>query len=402
MSESSTSKVVSLAPMQELFGALRPKLRELVEELLDAELDDAIAVARHERGKARKGYRHGHEAKEVVTEVGRTTLSVPRGRMFTEDGGFEAWNSAILPRYQRRTRKVDETILGCYLAGANTRKIRRALAPLLGEKNLSRSAISRVVSRLKERFKQWQGRDLSEESYVYVFLDATRLPIRIARRVVKVPVHAVLGVREDGQKVLVSLTIAGSESTGSWTAVVEGLLHRGLPAPQLVVLDGNAGLLRAVRDGWPKAQIQRCTRHKLENLLEKAPKHSHPELTRDYHEIVYADSRAQADRASKRFVRKWSTLSEGVVASLEEAGSYLLTFYEFPQSQWKSLRTTNRIERLNEEFRRRTKTQGSFRTESSALVLLYGLVAFGYISLRKIDGYREMDQVTGGASDEAA
>jgi len=303
-------------------------------------------------------------------------------------------NGMLLPRYQRRTKRVEETILSCYLGGINTRKLRRSLEALLGGENLSKSSVSRVVSRLKDRFKAWRSRDLSDEHYVYLYLDATNLPVRVGKRVVKLPVHAVLGIRKDGQKVLVALEVAGREAAGSWTSLVSGLADRGLCSPQLVILDGLPGLVSAVQRVWNGIAVQRCTKHKLSNLMEKAPKHIQSEVKRDYDAIVYAKDKAAAQRAYKAFMKKWGKEAESVANSLEEAGEHLLTFYDFPKSQWKSLRTTNSIERLNEEFKRRTKTQGSFRNESSALVLLYGLLAIGHVRLRKIDGYRDLAEVT--------
>ena len=172
-------------------------------------------------------------------------------------------------------------------------------------------------------------------------------------------------------------------------------------APRLAVVDGNKGLLRSIAETWPQTKIQRCTKHKLENLLSAAPNHCHEELKRDYRDVVYADSRGDALKAYDRFVRKWSKLCEGVVTSLQEAGHALLTFYHFPKSQWKSLRTTNQIERLNGEFRRRTKTQGSFTNETSALVVLWGLVAFGHVAMRKIDGWQDLPKLNASLMDAA-
>ena len=147
------------------------------------------------------------------------------------------------------------------------------------------------------------------------------------------------------------------------------------------------------RAAWPEALLQRCTKHKLENLLSKAPKHCHEELKRDYGAITHADGREAAEKAYHAFVRKWEKLVPEVAASLQEAGLELLTFYDFPPEMWKSLRTTNVIERVNEEFRRRVKTQGSFPTEGAALVLLFGLIASGVIRLRKIDGYHALSSI---------
>ena len=199
-----------------------------------------------------------------------------------------------------------------------------------------------------------------------------------------------MGVREDGQKVLLSLEIASSESTASWTSMVEGLSNRGLQAPAVVIMDGNQGLLNAVKSQWPTSLPQRCIKHKLENLLSKAPQHCHAELKRDYSAITHADDADGAHKAYDTFVRKWQRISAEVVRCLQEAGTDLLTFTHFPRSMWKSLRTTNQLERLNGEFRRRTKTQGSFANETAALVVLYGLCAMGMIQMRRVDGWQQL------------
>lgn len=374
----------------DLLERIRSKVGEAIETVLEWELSERLGAGRGERTETRQGYRHGAQTRRIVTEDGPRELAIPRGRVFGKDGVETEWHSEILPRYQRRSRRVDEMILGTYLAGTNTRRIRKALEPVFGQAYLSRSSISRVVGRLQELFDAWRSRDLSGEGAVYLYLDAMRLPVRMARRVVKVPIQAVLAVREDGQKVLLSLQIASSESTASWTEVVRDLAARGLACPKLVILDGNAGLSRAVKEAWPKAAVQRCVKHKLENLLAKAPQHCHAELKRDYGAITHATSAEAAHRAYDAFLRKWRGICQAVAESLEEAGEDLLTFTRFPRSQWRSIRTTNAIERLNGEFRRRTKTQGSFRNERSALVLLWSLVAFGQVCLRKIDGWKEV------------
>jgi len=392
MNKSTTLTPISLDPTREIYESWRRQIRATINDLLREELDVALGAVQHERSAGRRGYRHGLEPRQVSTEVGLATVDVPRARLFDEDGKMTEWQSQVLPRYQRRTQRVEEAILSCYLGGINTRKLRRSLEALLGDENLSRSAVSRVVCRLKDRFEQWSQRDLSEERYVYLYLDATNLKMRVGKRVVQVPVHAVLGVREDGQKVLVALEAAGREVAGSWKSLVSDLAGRGLRSPELVILDGLPGLVSAVQSVWNGVAVQRCTKHKLENLLQKAPKHIQGEVKRDYDAIVYAKDKVAAQKAYQAFVKKWNKGAKSVAKSLEEAGEHLITFYDFPKSQWKSLRTTNSIERLNEEFKRRTKTQGSFRHESSALVLLYGLLAIGHVRLRKIDGYRDIAQ----------
>jgi putative transposase len=284
---------------------------------------------------------------------------------------------------------VDEAILGCYLGGVNSRRMKTALMPLLGDAHLSKSAVSRIVGRLKALFATWQGRDLSSERYAVIFLDGFHLKVRLARRVVSVPVLAALGVTETGQKCLVSLRLAVSEAKTTWGAVITDLQHRSLVAPLLLVVDGHGGLTSALQQ-WDGIRVQRCTTHKLENLKDHCPRHARPEMKRDYDQIIYASDGLAARAAYDAFLKKWAILCPTVATSLEEAGLELLTFFDFPKATWKSIRTTNTLETLNREFRRRTKTQASFGTEAAALTVLYGLVAFGQIALRKIDGAKHL------------
>ena len=175
--------------------------------------------------------------------------------------------------------------------------------------------------------------------------------------------------------------------------VVQGLVHRGLRRSCLVIIDGNKGLRAAVEKNWPGIKVQRCTVHKLRNLERHTPRHALEEVKSDYHRIINAQSGEEGRKAYREFVVKWKKLIPKVVVSLEEAGEELLTFYGFPNSQSKSLRTTNAIERLNGEFRRRVKTQGSLPSAQAAEFLLFGLIISGQIHMRRIDGWQELKQV---------
>jgi transposase-like protein len=371
---------------------LERRLVEAVETVLEEELQLALGAGSYERTVRRAGYRHGGERRRITTVAGTRELRVPRGRVAARGGRTVEFHSQMLPRYSRRTREVDEAILGVYLAGANSRRIRKALEPLLGEEHLSKSSVSRIVGRLKELFASWQQRDLTSEAYPILFLDGFHLKVRLARKVLTAPVLAALGVAEDGSKVLVGLRVAVSEAAVLWGEVLTDLQRQGLRAPLLLVVDGHAGLGKSLA-AWPNARVQRCTQHKLRNLLEHCPRHAHAELRRDYHRIIFATDGLAARSAYAEFLRKWSHLCPPVARSLEEAGSDLLTFYDFPKAMWKALRSTNALETLNREFRRRTKTQASFGTEMGALTLLWGLVAFGQIQLRKIVGYQKISTV---------
>jgi transposase-like protein len=320
-------------------------------------------------------------------------IELPRARIIEGERDKE-WQSGLIARYQRRARSVDQALLGCYLSGANGRRIRGALSPVLRGAALSKSAISRLVGRLEALFTQWRSRSLASEAVVFLYLDAIALRVRIANKVISVPVLVGLGVKEDGQKVILDLELFQSESSSCWEGFFEGLISRALKPPCLVIIDGNKGLRVAVEKNWPGTAVQRCTVHKLRNLERHAPRHALEEVKSDYHRIVYGESLEQAKKAYRDFISKWKKLAPKVVVSLEEAGDELLTFYRFPKSQWKSLRTTNSIERLNGEFRRRVKTQSSLPDARAAERLLFGLIISGQIQIRRIDGWRDLKQVS--------
>lgn len=261
---------------------------------------------------------------------------------------------------------------------------------------LSKSAVSRVVGTLKAELEAWRIRSLAGLDVFGLYLDAIALRVRSAGEVTSVPVLGVVAILADGQKQLVALELCGGESFDAWKGCLDDLVARGLGAPVVCVIDGHAGLRKAVELVWPRTRVQRCAVHKLRNLERKAPKHALAELRADFHRIVYAESLGAARNAFAAFERKWRARCPGVVRSLQEGGDELLTFFAFPKAQWKTLRTTNVIERLREEFRRRVKTQGSLPTEAAALVLLFGLVASGQIRLRRVDGWRQIPAILRG------
>ena len=195
---------------------------------------------------------------------------------------------------------------------------------------------------------------------------------------------------ETGQKQLVALQLATTEATTSWGGLLGDLQRRGLPAPLLVVTDGHAGLKKAL-EAWPTVRVQRCTTHKGRNLDDACPVHARPELHRDYHRITCAADglaaraayRAPSSRSGPPSARRWR-------GRWKKRASTCSPSTAFPKAMWKSLRTTNALETLNREFRRRTKTQASFSTEAAALTVLFGLVAVGQIVFRKIDGHQQL------------
>ncbi len=367
-------------------------VRAAIETAVHEELRAALGTRPYERSEVRLGYRNGIRERTLTGPTGPVALVLPRATLFRGAGAKE-WTSSIVPRYQRRMPEVNEAVIATYLAGGNTRRIRGALRPLLKAAPLSKSAVSRVIATLKDGLEAWRTRSLTDLDVIYVYLDGFALRVRSAGKVVSVPVLGVIGVVPDGHKHLLALELCGGESFGSWKGCLDDLLARGLRAPMLAIIDGNAGLRRAVGLVWPSAAVQRCCVHKLRNLERKAPKHAIAAIRDDFHRAVYATNADAAHVAYAAFERTWAKRCPGVVASLREGGDELLTFYRFPKAQWKTLRTTNTIERLHEEFRRRVKTQGSLPSEDAALVLLFSLVASGQIKLRRIDGWRKIATV---------
>jgi transposase-like protein len=362
-----------------LSGLIHQQVRIAIETAVHEELRAALGTAPYERSDTRRGYRNGTKVRTLTGPTGPVALTLPRATLFA---GVKEWTSRIVPRYHRRMPEVNEAVVATYLAGGNTRRIRGALQPLLKATPLSKSAVSRVIGTLKNGLEAWRARSLADLDVIYVYLDAFALGVRSASKVVSVPVLGVVGVLSDGRKQLLALELCSGESFAAWKGCLEDLVARGLRAPALAIIDGNVGLRRAVGEIWPRAAVQRCCVHKLRNLERKAPKHVLVEIRDDFHRIAYATSAEAARAAYATFERAWGKRCPGDVASLREGGDELLTFFTFPKAQWKTLRTTNTIERLHEEFRRRVKTQGALPNEDAALILLFSLVASGQIRLR--------------------
>lgn len=384
-----TTTAVMPFSLDVLSDLARDRVRHALSLVAQQELTAFLGADVYVRSEERRGYRNGAKSRTLCTSFGPTELTVPRAVIFDGQRRRE-WQSRIVPRYARRTREVDAALLGLYFGGVNTRRVKQAIRPLLKNSPLSKSSVSRVIVNLQAYFEGWSQRDLSGEDIRYVYLDATFMPVKCGGKAERLPIMVAIGVRATGEKVLLSLAVMGVESAAAWSGFVGDLANRGLKRPELVIIDGNQGLQRSLLELWPKLPIQRCTVHKLWNLLGHAPKSLQAEVKADYDAIINADDSKRAGTCYDAFVRKWSRKAESVARSLEEGGSDLLTFMRFPKEQWRSLKTTNIVENLNHEFRRRTKTQGLFPTQSSILVLLFGMVASGMVRMRRIGGYETM------------
>jgi putative transposase len=225
---------------------------------------------------------------------------------------------------------------------------------------------------------------------VRLILDGTVVRVRLDRKATSISLLVVLGIRSDGQKVLLSVCNMGGESEAAWRGALDDLVGRGLKTPQFLIIDGAGGLERALAALWPTVPTQRCTVHKHRNLLAHAPEAMHEELTADYTDMIYADTAGEIEKRHRALLRKWRLKCPAVANSLEEAGDRLFTFTCLPPSQWKSARTINAIERLHEEFKRRIKTQTVLPSAETAAMLFWTLLASGQITMRKVDGWQSL------------
>jgi putative transposase len=380
---------------------VRARVRGFIETMLEEELDEALSRRRYSRRKfdgaeeAVVGHRHGHRARTLTGTFGKTDISVPRARLADADGKTVEWKNKTVRAYQRRTKAAEALIAGAYLSGTNTRRVRRALKAVFSG-DVGKDVVSRTWRKVKGDWEAWNARSLAGEPIVRLILDGTVVRVRLDRKATSISLLVALGVREDGQKVLLAIRNMGGESQAAWRALLDDLVKRGLRTPGLVSVDGAPGLEAALEALWTDVPVQRCTVHKHRNLLAHAPVRLHEELSADYIDMIYATTRTEIEARRKAFVRKWQLKCRAVADSLDEAGDRLFTFARFPSDQWRSIRTTNAIERLHEEFKRRIKTQTVLPSAESAAMLFWALMASGQITMRKVDGWKTLAEKPAG------
>jgi putative transposase len=384
------------------FG-VRSRVRDFIETMMEEELDAVLSRPRYGRivptaskkagsAEGATGHRHGHRSRTLLGTFGPVEVAMPRARLNAADGGTTEWKSKALKAYQRRTIAADAVIAATYLAGTNTRRVRRALTALFGGA-VSKDTVSRTWRKVKTDWDAWNTRSLADEPIVRLILDGTAVRVRLDRKATSISLLVVLGVRADGQKVLLAIKNMGGESTEAWRSVLDDLTRRGLQRPEFLIVDGAAGLDSAIAAVWDGVPVQRCTVHKHRNLLAHAPERLHEEITADYNDMIYAETSQKIEARRKAFVRKWRVKHRAVADSLEEAGARLFSFTHLPPEQWKSARTTNAIERLHEEFKRRIKThRAAFRRNRCNVVLgLACLRSDQHAQSRRLENARRKD-----------
>ncbi len=339
-------------------GAIRVALEVVLEE----EIRALVGAKKWERQAQRVDSRNGTYLRRLITSMGAIDLKVPRSREGGSAGG------AVFERYKRRSAEVDDTMVAAYVHGASTRDIGQITEALMGE-HVSRSTVSRAAKTLGTRVEELRKAPI-EGPIPYLFLDATFLDARWAREIENVSALVAYGVGLDGHRQLLAVTIGAEESEASWSDLLAQLNERGLAGVQLVVADAHAGIAKAVRHHLPEAQQQRCCVHLQRNVVGKAPQKLRARLAKAVWQVFLAPTNAEARRRMADLATGLGRQLPESMACLEAGFEAATKFYAFPKAHWHRIRSTNGLERLHGEIKRRTNAVGAFPDRASALRLV--------------------------------
>jgi transposase-like protein len=351
------------APMT-LWNIVRHGAQMMLQSALEEEVTIYLERDYYERSP-QKGKRNGSKPRTVKVGDGDIRLRMPQVR---EAGG--PFHSKVLPPRMTLMQEMQDIIPLLYMNGISTRKVKKAVGKLVGERGLSHQNVSRISGKIVEKFQEWKKRDLSQTNVVYMILDAVRLGVRGGTRE-KEAVLVAWGFLEDGSRELIGVMLGNSESYGSWKGFLDDLLARGLKEPMLAVIDGCPGLIRAVHEVFPETDMQRCTKHKTENVLDKVLSQDSVKVKESVRKIFYASTYEHAREAIELFKKNWNRKYPSAVECLLSDIEACLTYYKYPYQHWRRIRTTNVVERSFKEVKRRTKGIGRFQNEERALTMVY-------------------------------
>jgi putative transposase len=345
-------------------------LKEIVErvlqELLEAEMTEHVGAAPYERSEKRTGQRNGYKPRALRTRVGTLNLLVPQDR----EGTF---STRLFARYQRNEKALCLALMEMYVEGISTRKVKEVTEELCGT-SFSKSLVSSLASHLDSELEGWRSRRLTAEAYPYVFVDARYEKARVDHRVVSQGVLIVSAIRDDGYREILGVEVADTESEATYHDLFRSLKARGLKGVELVVSDDHEGLKSAVGRHFQGASHQRCQVHYMRNLLGMVSFAKRKELASDLRAIFAAPERDQAMDVASSVAQKWQAKgNEKVACHLEEHIEECLSCLAFPESHRRRIRTTNGLERLNQEIRRRTRVVRIFPNRESCLRLVAAL-----------------------------
>jgi transposase-like protein len=343
---------------------LRGAVRQLVHELMEAEVSAQIGAGRYERSDERSTQRNGYRARQWDTRVGTLELAIPKLRQGTY---FPSW---LEPR-RRAEQALVAVVAEAYAQGVSTRKV-EALVQTLGIASLSKSEVSRLCASLDEQATLFRTRRL-DAAYPYLWLDARYEHVREDGRVMSMAVIVAYGVRADGVREVLGVDVGLSEDVALWRAFLQELIGRGVHGVQLVISDAHAGLKQAIREVFVGASWQRCRVHFLRNVLARVPKTAQGMVATTVRSIFQQESRQAAQAQLTHVILTLSARFPKVVELLEEAESEILSFYDFPAEHWRQIYSTNPLERLNKELKRRSAVIGIFPNRA-AVVRLFGAI----------------------------
>jgi transposase-like protein len=344
---------------------LRKIVERLVQQLLEAEMTHHIGAAPYERSATRTGHRNGYKPRTLRTRVGTLNLAVPQDR----EGTF---STRLFSRYQRNEKALVLALMQMYVEGVSTRKVKEVTEELCGT-SFSKSLVSSLAGSLDSELEAWRKRRLEAEAYPYLFVDARYEKVRVGHKVVSQGVLIVSAVRDDGFREIVGLEVADTESEATYQELFRSLKSRGLSGVQLVVSDNHEGLKAAIARHFQGASYQRCQVHYARNLLGMVGATRRKELAEGLRGVFAAPSREVALRLACELADRWRESHPRVAEHLEEHVEECLSCLAFPESHRRRIRTTNGLERLNQEIKRRTRVVRIFPNREACLRLVSAL-----------------------------
>jgi transposase-like protein len=363
---------------------LREIVERVVQQVLEAEMTEHIGAAPYERSAARSGHRNGYKPRTLRTRVGTLNLLVPQDR----EGTF---STRLFARYQRNEKALCLALMEMYVEGVSTRKVKDITEALCGT-SFSKSLVSSLAGSLDSELEVWRERRLEGTAYPYLFVDARYEKVRVGHRIVSQGVLIVSAVREDGMREILGVEVADTESEATYQELFRSLKRRGLSGVKLVVSDDHEGLKSAIARHFQGASHQRCQVHYARNLLGMVGHARRKELGADLRAIFAAPERKQALTIAASIAEKWRGRgNEKVSCHLEEHIEECLSCLAFPESHRRRIRTTNGLERLNQEIKRRSRVVRIFPNERSCLRLVTALAVEQ--SEEWITGRRYLDMV---------
>ena len=361
---------------------VRELFREVLQEVLEAEMTETLQAKPGERTAERQGLRSGYYSRTLITRVGKLELRVPQDRQ----GRF---STQLFERYQRSEKALVSALAEMYVQGVSTRKVKAITEELCGHA-FSASSISDINKTLDEQLAQFASRRLDEE-YPYLILDARYERVRENGTIHKRAVLVAIGINWEGRRCVLGVELANRESISSWKEFLLGLRTRGLTGVELVVTDDHAGLRAAIAEVLPEAAWQRCYVHFLRNCLDHLPRKGDDDCLRELRWIYERRNLGEARNDLAAWITKWESRYAKLVVWVEENIEETLTFYRLPAQHHKHLKSTNMLERLNEELKRRTHVVRIFPNAASCLRLVRALAVETHENWIEATRYLNMD-----------